>query len=244
MQPDQFLQMARFPQPWKERDLQEYIAQRLKQHGYSVALEVPIDSNRGRIDIVAKSQHDVNLIEVKKRLNSIADVRAAIAQAQYYQSCYLAEYGKRPSASVIALGPDSSERMSEIDRGIYQAEKIALNQGQPFDVDVIFANEDDMFLPQRYVPPTILKASSRVLLRAALALLKWLFKALWESIRSGKPSYSTVASRSSFQARLGAVVRERFRPSHPDFSEVIMLLLVIFISVFLLSYLLTQFFFK
>lgn len=66
MLPSSFVEKAGFPVRWQERDLQEYIADRLRQRGFHVETEVK--ANGGRADIVSNWQGGT-IVEVKKYLD-------------------------------------------------------------------------------------------------------------------------------------------------------------------------------
>ena len=66
MLPSSFAEKAQLPVHWKESDLQDYLADKLRQRGYRVECEV--QANGGRADIVSSWQGG-SIVEVKKYLD-------------------------------------------------------------------------------------------------------------------------------------------------------------------------------
>ena len=66
MLPSSFVEKAQLPVRWQEKDLQDYLADKLRQRGYRVETEVK--ANGGRADIVSNWQGGT-IVEVKKYLD-------------------------------------------------------------------------------------------------------------------------------------------------------------------------------
>lgn len=130
MLPSTFVVRAGFPERWQEKDLQEYLAERLRQRGFSVQLEVK--ANGGRADIVSNWQGGT-IIEVKKYLD-----RNTIYQA-FGQ---LSLYGLNNTHKLVVMGflvVDSREQQS--------AFTTASMIEQDPRVSVVFVNIDENWLP-------------------------------------------------------------------------------------------------
>lgn len=128
--PSAFVQSAGLPVQWKEVDLQTYIAQRLKERGCQVQMEVRF--NGGRADIVTNWQGGA-IIEVKKYLD-----RNTIYQA-YGQ---LQLYGLKNQRKLIVMGfmsSDPNERQSALTTA-------SMIQQDP-RVQVIFVNMSEEWMP-------------------------------------------------------------------------------------------------
>ncbi len=132
MLPSEFVEAAGLPMRWREKDLQEYIASELRQHGFSVKTEVPC--NGGRADIVTNWQGGT-IIEVKKYLD-----RNTIYQA-FGQ---LNLYGLNNQHKLVVMGfltVDANEQSS--------AFKTASMIEQNSRTKVIFLNLEQEWLPKK-----------------------------------------------------------------------------------------------
>lgn len=130
MLPNVFTQMAGFPDRWQEKDLQAYLAERLKNRGFSVQTEVK--ANGGRADIMTDWQGGT-IIEVKKYLD-----RNTIYQA-FGQ---LNLYGLNNTHKLVVMGflvVDANEQKS--------AFTTASMVEQHPRVSVVFVNLDQTWLP-------------------------------------------------------------------------------------------------
>lgn len=128
--PSAFCESAGFPPQWKEVDLQDYIAQRLRDRGFKIQMEVSV--NGGRADIVSDWM-DGSIIEVKKYLD-----RNSIFQA----SGQLNLYGLKNNRKLVIMGlltPDAREQQSAINTA-------SMIQQDP-RVTVIFCNTSEEWLP-------------------------------------------------------------------------------------------------
>lgn len=128
--PSAFCESAGFPPQWKEVDLQDYIAQRLRDRGFKIQMEVSV--NGGRADIVSDWM-DGSIIEVKKYLD-----RNSIFQA----SGQLNLYGLKNNRKLVVMGlltPDAREQQSAITTA-------SMIQQDP-RVTVIFCNTSEEWLP-------------------------------------------------------------------------------------------------
>lgn len=128
--PSAFCESAGFPPQWKEVDLQHYIAQRLRDRGFKIQMEVSV--NGGRADIVSDWM-DGSIIEVKKYLD-----RNSIFQA-FGQ---LKLYGLKNNRKLVVMGlltPDAREQQSAITTA-------SMIQQDP-RVTVIFCNTSEEWLP-------------------------------------------------------------------------------------------------
>ncbi len=131
MLPSKFVEAAGLPVRWREKDLQEYIASELRQHGFSARTEVPC--NGGRADIVTNWQGGT-IIEVKKYLG-----RNTIYQA-FGQ---LSLYGLNNQHKLVVMGfltVDANEQTSAL--------KTASMIEQNSRTQVIFINLEQEWLPQ------------------------------------------------------------------------------------------------
>ncbi|MFB2768597.1 hypothetical protein ACE1AT_04800 [Pelatocladus sp. BLCC-F211] len=130
MLPSTFVEAANFPVRWQEKDLQQYIADKLRKRGFRVELEVK--ANGGRADIVTSWQGGT-IIEVKKYLD-----RNSIYQA-FGQ---LNLYGLNNKYKLVVAGfmsPDAHEQPS--------AFKTASMIEQDARVSVLFVNLEQEWLP-------------------------------------------------------------------------------------------------
>ncbi len=130
MLPSAFVESANFPVRWQEKDLQEYIANRLKKRGFQVECEV--QANGGRADIVSNWQGGT-IIEVKKYLDRNT-IYQAFGQANLY--------GLKNKHKLVIMGfmaPDTQEQKSALNTA-------SMIQQDP-RVSVIFVNLDKDWLP-------------------------------------------------------------------------------------------------
>ncbi|MBW4617219.1 MAG: hypothetical protein KME21_29090 [Desmonostoc vinosum HA7617-LM4] len=134
MLPSKFVEAANFPARWQEKDLQEYLAERLRRMGFHTQTEVA--ANGGRADIVSNWQGGT-IVEVKKYLD-----RNSIYQA-FGQ---LSLYGLNNQHKLIVMGfltVDASEQPSAL--------KTASMIEQNPRIKVIFVNLESEWLPNRQV---------------------------------------------------------------------------------------------
>jgi hypothetical protein len=134
MLPSKFAEVAGFSDPWQERDLQQYLGDRLKERGFQVHLEV--QANGGRADIVTSWQGGA-IAEVKKYLN-----RDTIYQAVGQ----LGLYGLNNNHKLVVMGfltPDALLQPSAL--------KTASMVEQNPRVQVVFVNLDEEWLPGNQV---------------------------------------------------------------------------------------------
>nr|MDZ8061884.1 hypothetical protein [Nostoc sp. EkiNYC01] len=92
MHPSEFCQLAGFPEPWQEKHLQEYLANRLEQLGFAAQRER--SANGGFADIVT-NWNGATIIEVKKYLD-----RNTIYQA----AGQLGLYGQNNQHNLVVMG--------------------------------------------------------------------------------------------------------------------------------------------
>lgn len=125
-----FVEAARFPIPWQERDLQQYISDRLIERGFTTQLEAT--ANGGRADIVT-SWLGGAIIECKKYLD----------RDQIYQAVgQLNLYGLNNTHKLVVMGfltPDALSQPSAL--------KTASMVEQNPRIKVVFVNIDEEWLP-------------------------------------------------------------------------------------------------
>jgi len=124
-----FMQMAGFPEPWREADLQKYIANKLVSRGDRVVLEAPCSNGRGRVDILTPNQ----IIEVKKYLT-----RDALYQAKGQIEMYARSHRNRKLVLMGFLPQEPELRKSALNTANYIRES---------GVNVIFLNTDPRWFP-------------------------------------------------------------------------------------------------
>ncbi|BAZ33770.1 hypothetical protein NIES4074_62840 (plasmid) [Cylindrospermum sp. NIES-4074] len=130
MLPSKFVEVAGFPIPWQERDLQKYISDRLTERGFTTRLES--SANGGRADIVTNWQGGA-IIECKKFLD-----RNSIFQAVGQLNLY----GLNNTHKLIVMGfltPDAREQPSAL--------KTASMVEQDKRIQVVFVNIKEEWLP-------------------------------------------------------------------------------------------------
>ncbi|MCC5634642.1 hypothetical protein LC593_02025 [Nostoc sp. CHAB 5844] len=128
--PSKFCELAGFGDRWQEKDLQNYIGDRLHQRGFSVQLEVK--ANGGRADIVTNWLGGA-VVEVKKYLD-----RDTIYQA----SGQLGLYGLNNKHKLVVMGfltPDANAQPSAL--------KTASMLEQNPRIKVVFVNLEQEWLP-------------------------------------------------------------------------------------------------
>jgi hypothetical protein len=138
MLPSRFIEAAGFPERWQEKDLQNYIAQRLTQRGFHTQTEV--QANGGRADIVTNWQSGAMptaggyaIVEVKKYLD-----RDTIYQAVGQLNLY----GLNNTHKLIVMGfltPDARAQPSAL--------KTASMVEQNPRIQVVFVNTESEWLP-------------------------------------------------------------------------------------------------
>ncbi|MGH8001987.1 MAG: hypothetical protein ACREPR_21800 [Brasilonema sp.] len=107
-----FVELAGFPPDWREEHLQEYLAQRLREMGYTVYLEVKCGRNCGRADIVADPtdpNHPGDIVEVKSFLPR-DEMFQAKGQVESYQDVIPSRIpGQKRRATVMGFAPIKPE---------------------------------------------------------------------------------------------------------------------------------------
>ncbi|MBE9038248.1 hypothetical protein [aff. Roholtiella sp. LEGE 12411] len=130
MLPSQFCEAAGFPDRWQERDLQQYLSDRLKERGFQTQLEV--QANGGRADIVTSWQN-----------GAIAEVKKYLDRDTIYQAVgQLNLYGLNNTHKLVVMGfltPDARAQPSAL--------KTASMVEQNPRIQVIFVNLDEEWLP-------------------------------------------------------------------------------------------------
>ncbi|NDJ26286.1 hypothetical protein GS682_32975 [Nostoc sp. B(2019)] len=130
MLPSQFCEAAGFPDRWQERDLQQYLSDRLKERGFQTHLEV--QANGGRADIVTSWQG-----------GAIAEVKKYLDRDTIYQAVgQLNLYGLNNTHKLVVMGfltPDARAQPSAL--------KTASMVEQNPRVQVVFVNIDEEWLP-------------------------------------------------------------------------------------------------
>jgi Restriction endonuclease len=158
MLPSSFVEAAGFPERWQEKDLQQYLGDRLKERGFQTQLEV--QANGGRADIVTSWQGGA-IIECKKYLD-----RNTIYQAVGQLNLY----GLNNTHRLIVMGfltPDAREQASAL--------KTASMVEQNPRIQVVFVNTEEEWLPGNRIAPSRLVQffSLPKLLRTNLDLGNW-----------------------------------------------------------------------
>ena len=137
MLPSQFIEAAGFPERWQERDLQNYIAQRLIERGFHTQVEVP--ANGGRADIATAWQG-----------GAIAEVKKYLDRDTIYQAVgQLNLYGLNNTHKLIVMGfltPDARAQPSAL--------KTASFVEQDPRINVIFVNLEEEWLPSNKIAPS------------------------------------------------------------------------------------------
>ncbi len=130
MLPSKFVEAAGFPDRWQERDLQQYLSDRLTERGFTTHLEV--QANGGRADIVTSWQG-----------GAIAEVKKYLDRDTIYQAVgQLNLYGLNNTHKLIVMGfltPDARAQPSAL--------KTASMVEQNPRIQVIFVNLDEEWLP-------------------------------------------------------------------------------------------------
>ncbi len=158
MLPSSFVEAAGFPERWQEKDLQQYLGDRLKKRGFQAHLEV--QANGGRADIVTSWQGGA-IIECKKYLD-----RNTIYQAVGQLNLY----GLNNTHKLVVMGfltPDAREQPS--------AMKTASMVEQNPRIQVVFVNTEEEWLSGSRIAPSRLVQffSLPKLLRTNLDLGNW-----------------------------------------------------------------------
>ncbi|WP_193200982.1 hypothetical protein [Nostoc sp. MG11] len=130
MLPSKFAESAGFPDRWQERDLQQYLGNRLTERGFQTHLEV--QANGGRADIVTSWQG-----------GAIAEVKKYLDRDTIYQAVgQLNLYGLNNTHKLVVMGfltPDARAQPSAL--------KTASMVEQNPRVQVVFVNIDEEWLP-------------------------------------------------------------------------------------------------
>jgi hypothetical protein len=130
MLPSNFAELAGFPDRWQERDLQQYLSDRLTQRGFQTHLEV--QANGGRADIVTSWQG-----------GAIAEVKKYLDRDTIYQAVgQLNLYGLNNTHKLVVMGfltPDARAQPSAL--------KTASMVEQNPRIQVVFVNLDEEWLP-------------------------------------------------------------------------------------------------
>jgi hypothetical protein len=134
MLPSKFAEVAGFPDRWQERDLQQYLGDRIKERGFQVHLEV--QANGGRADIVTSWQG-----------GAIAEVKKYLDRDTIYQAVgQLGLYGLNNNHKLVVMGfltPDVREQPSAL--------KTASMVEQNPRISVVFVNLEEEWLPGNQV---------------------------------------------------------------------------------------------
>ncbi|NES17916.1 MAG: type I restriction enzyme HsdR N-terminal domain-containing protein [Symploca sp. SIO3E6] len=136
--PRDWLKQANFPSNWKELDLQQWIADRLRSQGYDLKEGVWMDlpgGGKGQADIVLYYDGKPwQVLEVKKIINR-EGVLLGTNQARAYTSIL----GATEQPLLMGLAPWSEKE--------YWSGKNAINLSAHNQVGIIFLNEDDRWFP-------------------------------------------------------------------------------------------------
>jgi hypothetical protein len=137
MLPSKFVEAAGFPDRWQERDLQQYLGDRLKERGFTTHLEV--QANGGRADIVTNWQG-----------GAIAEVKKYLDRDTIYQAVgQLNLYGLNNTHKLVVMGfltPDASSQPSAL--------KTASMVEQNPRIQVVFVNTESEWLPLNRIAPS------------------------------------------------------------------------------------------
>ncbi|MEH2323896.1 MAG: hypothetical protein V7K32_10030 [Nostoc sp.] len=137
MLPSQFAEVAGFPLRWQERDLQQYLGERLTERGFQVQFEAP--ANGGRADIVSNWQG-----------GAIAEVKKYLDRDTIYQAVgQLNLYGLNNTHKLVVMGfltPDASSQPSAL--------KTASMVEQNPRIQVVFVNTVSEWLPGNRIAPS------------------------------------------------------------------------------------------
>jgi hypothetical protein len=178
IEPRQFAIAAGFPDNWKEEDLQNYIAYKLRSWGYSAETEIVCSG--GRTDIVTDwgcNPGQVSVIEVKKYLD-----RNTIYQASGQGACYKESLPNRfpRSRRVYVMG-----LLTYQTRDQESAYNTACYVTQNTGAEVIFMNCESDWIPTRSdVAATRIRPD--MLSRGIVSLLRWLFLFAGKGFKSAR----------------------------------------------------------
>lgn len=140
----EFAATAGFPERWKERDLQDYIINRMKADGWDIEDEVKL--NGGRADIVATrwndKKRDLDRVVVEcKKYGTRDDLYQGFGQATCYKEQLTKERGGKWEIWVMGLLPQD-EQESAVNTALYLEKNGAT---------VIFPNADSDWFPETKV---------------------------------------------------------------------------------------------
>ncbi|NEP08766.1 MAG: type I restriction enzyme HsdR N-terminal domain-containing protein [Symploca sp. SIO2C1] len=136
--PRDWLKQANFPSNWKELDLQQWIADRLRSQGYNLKEGVWMNlpgGGRGQADIVLYDNNKPwQVLEIKKLIN-----REGVLLGTNQARAYTEVLGATEQPLLIGLAPWSEKE--------YWSGKNAINLSAHNEVGIIYLNEDERWFP-------------------------------------------------------------------------------------------------